>query len=391
MLDTGPELRRATPAREQEPLPPAPPPTRDIVKPHSRVVPLLVTLATVALAVPLSWAMWNAYMGTPWTRDGTVRVYVVTMAPEVAGRIVELPVADNQFVHKGDLLMVIDPTNYRIAVDLAEAAVAQAQANVQNIDAQVAVQQAQVSASQAQVERAQAALVFAQQQEQRYQDLAQKGWSPVQTEQQVTSQLHQDEAALKNAQASLALAQRQIVSLNAQRASAEAQVGQSKAQLNQARVNLERTQIRSTVNGWVTNLLAQLGDYANVGQNEISVVDADSFWIDAYFTETNLGPIREGDPANIKLMGYSDVIRGHVGSISRGINIQNAQGGSQGLQTVNPIFTWVRLAQRIPVRINIDHVPDGITLAAGLTATVEVEPRVRSGQSRAPSSPSAPR
>jgi multidrug resistance efflux pump len=377
MLDTEPKLRRATPAREQEPLLLPPPPTRDVVKPLSRVVPLLVTLAAIALAVPLSWAMWNAYMGTPWTRDGTVRAYVVTMAPEVAGRIVELPLADNQFVHKGDVLMVIDPTNYRIAVDLSEAAVQQAQANVQNIEAQIAVQQAQVSASQAQVERAQAALVFAQQQEQRYQDLAQKGWSPVQTEQQVTSQLHQEEAALKNVQAALALAERQIVSLKAQRASAEAQLGQSKAQLNQARVNLDRTEIRSPVNGWVTNLLAQLGDYANVGQNEISLVDADSFWIDAYFTETTVSPIREGDPANIKLMGYSEIVRGHVGSISRGINIQNAQGGSQGLQTVNPIFTWVRLAQRIPVRIHIDHVPDGVTLAAGLTATVEVEPRPR--------------
>jgi multidrug resistance efflux pump len=391
MLDTGPKLRRAAPAREQEPLPPAPPPIRDVIKPRSRVVPLLVTLATVALAVALSWAMWNAYMGTPWTRDGTVRVYVVTMAPEVAGRIVELPVTDNRFVHKDDVLMVIDPTNYRIAVDLAEAAVAQAQANVQNFEAQVAVQQAQVSVSQAQVERAQAALVFAQQQEARYQDLAQKGWSLVQTEQQVTSQLHQDEAALKNAQAALALAQRQIVSLNAQRAGAEAQPGQSKAQLNQARVNLERTQIRSPVNGWVTNLLAQLGDYANVGQNEISVVDADSFWIDAYFTETNLGSIREGDPANIKLMGYSEIVRGRVGSISRGINVQNAQGGPQGLQTVNPIFTWVRLAQRIPVRINIDHVPDGVTLAAGLTATVEIEPRARPSQSPAPAAPAAPK
>jgi multidrug resistance efflux pump len=312
---------------------------------------------------------------TPWTRDSTVRAYVVTMAPEVAGRIVELPAADNQFLHKGDVLMVIDPTNYRLAVDLAEAAVRQAQANVQNIEAQIAVQQAQVNVSQAQVERAQAALVFAQQQAKRYQDLAQKGWSPVQTGQQVTSQLHEQAAALKNAEAALALAERQIGSLKAQRASAEAQVGQSKAQRDQARVNLERTQIRSPVNGWVTNLLAQFGDYANVGQNEISLVDADSFWIDAYFTETNLGSIRKGDPVNIKLMDYSEIVRGHVSSISRGINVQNAQGGSQGLQTVDPIFTWVRLAQRIPVRIQIDDVPPGVVLSAGMTATVAIDDR----------------
>ena len=370
-----PELRQIKSAPQPQSAPAGKPPVGDITRPRRRLIPLLVTLATIAIAVPLSWAMWNAYVKTPWTRDGTVRAYVVTMAPEVAGRIVELPATDNQFLHKGDVLMVIDPTNYRIAVDLAEAAVQQAQANVQNIEAQIAVQQAQVNASQAQVERAQAALVFAQQQAKRYQDLAQKGWSPVQTGQQVTSQLHEQAAALKNAEAALALAERQIGSLKAQRASAEAQVGQAKAQRDQARVNLERTQIRSPVNGWVTNLLARLGDYATVGQNEISLVDADSFWIDAYFTETNLGSIRAGDPVNIKLMGYSEIVRGRVGSISRGINIQNAQGGSQGLQTVNPIFTWVRLAQRIPVRIDIDEVPPGVVLSAGMTATVAIDDR----------------
>ncbi len=98
-----------------------------------RVFPVLITLVTIALAAGLGLAMWDAYMGAPWTRDGTVRSYVVTMAPEVAGRIVELPVADNQFVHKGDLLMLIDPTNYKIGVSLAEAAVQQAQANAQNV------------------------------------------------------------------------------------------------------------------------------------------------------------------------------------------------------------------------------------------------------------------
>jgi multidrug resistance efflux pump len=180
------------------------------------------------------------------------------------------------------------------------------------------------------------------------QDLAQKGWSPVQSEQQYISQLQQQEAALKNAQAALALAERQIDSLKAQRASAEAQLGESKAQLDQARVNLERTEIRSPVNGWVTNLLAQLGDYANVGQNQITLVDADSFWIDAYFTETSLGSIQEGDPANVKLMGYSEIVRGHVGSIARGINVVNAQAGPQGLATVNPIFTWVAWRSAFP-------------------------------------------
>src|SRR5256885_2624360 len=283
-----------------------------------RILPLLITLAVIAVAVVLGRAMWDAYMGAPWTRDGTVRAYVVTMAPQVAGQIVELPVADNQFVHKGDLLMVIDPTNFKIAVNLAEAAVQQAQVTAQN----------------------------AEREAKRRQELT-------------TLAVTVEE---KQTFASTAVA-------------AQAQYQQAVANLDQARVNLERTQIRSPVNGWVTNLLAQLGDYANVGQNEISLVDADSFWVDGYFEETNLEPIRVGDPARIKLMGYSQIVRGHVSSIARGINVANAQPNGQGLANVNPIFTWVRLAQRIPVRIRIDKVPDGGILAAGMTGTVLIDPR----------------
>jgi len=293
---------------------------RDKERPRRRIIPVLFTLVTVALAVPLGWTMWDAYMGAPWTRDGTVRVYVVTMAPEVAGQIVKFPVADNQFVHKGDLLMVIDPRDYRIAVSRAEAAVKQAEANARN-----------------------AAI-----QSQRRQKLTQLA---VTVEEQQTY-------------ATTAVA-------------AQAQYEQALANLDQARVNLERTQVRSPVNGWVTNLLAQLGDYANVGQNIISIVDADSFWVDGYFEEINLGSIHKGDLAEIKLMGYSQIVRGHVGSIARGINVPNAQANQQGLASVNPIFTWVRLAQRIPVRIHIDAVPEGVVLAAGMTATVQINPRPR--------------
>jgi multidrug resistance efflux pump len=136
----------------------------------------------------------------------------------------------------------------------------------------------------------------------------------------------------------------------------------------------ERTEIRSPVNGYVTNLLAQVGDYAHVGQNEISLIDADSFWVDGYFEETSLDQIQVGDPAEIKLMGYPQLLRGHVGSIARGINVANAQPNGQGLAAVNPIFTWARLAQRIPVRVHIDSVPRNAVLAAGMTATVQIDP-----------------
>jgi multidrug resistance efflux pump len=299
----------------------SPEPTpREAPRRRLRILPFVITLATIAGAGALGWAMWNAYMGAPWTRDGTVRAYVVTMAVEVSGYIVELPVADNQFVHKGDLLMVIDPTNYKIAVSLAEAAVQQAQANAEN----------------------------AEREAKRRQELS-----------NLAATVEEKQTFASNALAT------------------QAQLQQGQANLAQARVNLERTQIRSPVNGWVTNLLAQLGDYATVGMNEISLVDADSFWVDGYFEETNLEPIQVGDPAEIKLMGYSQIVRGHVGSIARGINVANAQPNGQGLAQVNPIFTWVRLAQRIPVRIHIDQVPEGVVLSAGMTATVQIDPQPR--------------
>jgi RND family efflux transporter MFP subunit len=282
------------------------------------IATILVTAGTVAVAGVLAWLAWQAYMGSPWTRDGQVRAYVVTMAPEVAGRIVELPVADNQFVHKGDLLMTIDPTNYKIAVSLTEAAMRQAQVNAQNLESQA------------------------------------------KRREQLTT-------------LSTSVEEKQTYESNA--LSARAAHQQAVSNLEQAQVNLERTRIRSPVDGYVTNLLAQLGDYATVGQRIITVVDANSFWVDGYFEETSLGKIHEGDTATVKLMGYSQAVRGHVGGVARGINVPNAQPDQAGLASVNPIFTWVRLAQRVPVRIHIDRVPDGVRLVAGMTATVQINPQ----------------
>jgi multidrug resistance efflux pump len=358
---------------------PVPPSAQDIgaaAKRHARPLragPFLITLTTAATAGFLGWAMWGAYMGAPWTRDATVRASVVMMAPEVSGRIVELRVVDNQYVHKGDLLMVIDPTNYMIAVGQAESSVQQAQASVQTIDAQMIVQQAQISANRAQLDQVQAGLVFAQQQASRYQDLARTGSGTVQNAQQFATQLAQQQASVKSAEANLELAQRQVESQKAQRMSAEATLAQARAQLRQAQVNLERTRILSPVDGYVTNLLAQLGNFVNVGVNAISLVDAHSYWVDGYFEETNVAPIHVGNAAQIKLMGHSQILRGHVDSIARAISVSNAQPNNQGVATVNPIFTWVRLAQRIPVRIHIDEVPPDIVLSAGMTATVEIE------------------
>jgi multidrug resistance efflux pump len=282
-----------------------------------RTLAVLITLASVGVAVATGQSMWRAYVEAPWTRDATVRAYIVTMAPEVSGRIVELGVADNQFVHKGDLLMVIDPTDYKIAVSRGEAVLQQAIFDGQNVAREA----------------------------QRREGLAKLD--------------------------AVALEQLQLYQSNA--SIARAKVQQATADLHQARVNLERTRISAPVEGWVTNLLARKDDYADIRQSEVSLVDSDSFWVDAYFEENQLASIHEGDTATIKLMGYRQTVRGHVAGISRGIDVANAQPNQQGLATVNPIFTWVRLAQRIPVRIHLDQVPQGVRLVAGLTATVEIE------------------
>jgi RND family efflux transporter MFP subunit len=278
----------------------------------------VVTLGAVAVAVPSARKTWDIYMATPWTRDGAVRAYVVTLAPEIVGRIVELPILDNQLVHKDQLLMVIEPTDYAIAVKLAEAAAEQARANADNLELEAQRRQ-RLSAVAASVEE---------------------------------QQTYASKAV-----------------------SAQAAYRQALANLEQARVNLKRTHIYSPVNGYITNLLARTGDYASVGRNVLSVVDVDSFWIDAYFEETSLRAIEDGAPVRAKLMGYTEEILGHVGGVARGINVDNARPGQAGLASVNPIFTWVRLAQRVPVRVEIDHVPAGIRLVQGMTATVEVMPR----------------
>jgi multidrug resistance efflux pump len=291
----------------------------DNIRSRIPVPPILITLGTVTVAALLAWAIWEAYMAAPWTRDGTVRAYVVTMAPEVAGRIVKLSVADNQFVHKGDDLFEIDPADYRIALEQA----------------------------QAQAQRDAAALDYARENDNRKASLAKQGWTSTDIYQQTTSTLRQSEG---------------VVALD-------------KAAIAKAQLDIRRTVIRSPVNGYVTNLLARLGDYATIGQRLISVVDADTFWVDGYFEETSLGMIHDGDSATVKLMGHSQLVRGHVDSVARGIKIPNAQPDQTGLASVNPIFTWVRLAQRVPVRIHIDRIPDGVRLVAGMTATVQIDPQ----------------
>ena len=287
-----------------------------------RIQSWVPTCLAVVCAVALGGATWHRYAQTPWTRDGTVRADVVTLAPEVAGRIVDLRVADNQYVRKGELLMVIDPTDYQIAVARGTAALQQTKLEAQNLRVESARRDRLVQLA--------------------------------------------------------AVAQEQATNFQSDTRIAEVRVQQATADLRQAQANLVRTHIRAPVNGWVTNLLVRRDDYATVGKSAVSVVDAESFWIDGYFEETKLSEVCEGDRASVQLIGYAQPIGGHVDSVARGIHVPNAEPNLQGLATVNPIYTWVRLAQRIPVHIDVDEVPSGVRLVAGLTATVRILP-ARSG------------
>lgn len=293
---------------------------RRSIQRRPRSWPILVTFAVAMTAAAAASLLWQAYMGRPWTRDGTVRAYVVTLAPEVSGHVTELAVRDNQFIRKDEVLMKIDPRDYKVAVDFTNAAIDQARADYNNKKMEA----------------------------ERRLKLSDLESTPEEQQTYVAS-------------ANIALAT----------------IGEQQANLKRAEINLERTEIRSPVNGWITNLLLRKGDYIATGQTGLSLVDSDSFWIDGYFEETALGLINEGQSAKIWLLGYREVLEGHVESVARGIVVPNATPGNGGLASVNPIFTWVRLAQRVPVHIHIDRVPPNVRLVVGMTATVEIEPETK--------------
>jgi RND family efflux transporter MFP subunit len=273
------------------------------------------TLLILGLAVLAAAVIWDSYVTAPWTRDGTVRVQVARIASQVSGQITEVRVVDNQFVHQGDVLYVIDPFDFQVALDTDKAQLRQKAADLQ----------------------------VKQMEAERRQHLSDLATTP--EEQQIyTGNAIQAKAAFDAAQ----------------------------QQLAQADINLKRTQVRSPVNGYVTNLLMRVGDYAQAGTNNISVIDADSYWIDGYFEETKMAHVCIGDRAEAALMGYRDPIVGRVQTVTRGISVSNATPSTQGLPNVDPVYTWVRLAQRVPVRIQITDVPAGIPLVSGMTATVTI-------------------
>jgi membrane fusion protein (multidrug efflux system) len=266
----------------------------------------------------------------------------------------------------------IDDRDYRIALDQAEAQVAAAQASIGNVDAQLDVQRTQIIANQAQVDQAEAALVFAQQQAKRYQDLAKTGAGTTQSEQQYTSQLRQQQAALASAQAIHKLAQRQIEALKAQRNSAVASLAQAQAQRDQAQLNLSYTTLTAAQPGRVVNLSAAVGQFAQPGTN-LTMFVPDQIWVTANFKEIQLDRMRPGEPVTLEIDAYPGrAIRGHVDSIQPGSGTAFSL-----LPAQNATGNYVKIVQRVPVKIVIDNPPTDVALGPGMSVvpTVRVDPK----------------
>ena len=274
-----------------------------------------LTLLLGVLALVFCLQLWRAYVLAPWTRDGRVSAQVIRIAPEVSGQVDRLPARDNQWVAKGDLLYCIDARAYQLALQQRTAQFAEARSVFEQRSAQLK----------------------------------------------------------RRAQLAGAIAQEEIDNAARDLAVARARLDAAAHQVAQAQLDVERTTIRSPVDGYVTQLRLQPGDYAQAGITNLFVVDGHSFWVTAYFEETKLPAVRVGFPVSIKLMGFAPLLEGHVASMGRGIADVNEVRNANGLPEVSPTFSWIRLAQRVPVRIELDQVPEGVELVAGMTASVEVK------------------
>ena len=306
------------------------------------------TFATLLIAITLGHYLWRDYMYSPWTRDGRVKANVINVASDVSGLVTQVLVADNQHVHKGDTLFVIDPARFRDALLQAEAEVTRTRA--------------QIDQTKAQMEQRKSEWMMRRQQAFRRQAL---GGDVITNEARTdySEQARQAEAAYHAAQATL------------QAAYADSQA--AVAALQTAQLNLERSLVRAPADGFITNLNLYPGDYTSAGVARLAMIDEHSFWVYGYFEETKLPGVRIGDRAQIEMMAGHIAMKGHVESIASGITDRDNPDGANLLADVNPIFTWVRLAQRVPVRIALDSVPDGFHLAAGMTCTIILHPATK--------------
>jgi RND family efflux transporter MFP subunit len=275
----------------------------------------VVTAVAVAAAVAVGHGLWVYYMESPWTRDGRVRADIVQVAPDVSGFVTEVLVKDNQKVRRGDVLFRIDRERFALAFKQADAAVAGHRATLDQATSDL----------------------------KRYSALTTDAVSQQKQEQVLAAQL-QAKAAYDQAVADRAVAQ----------------------------LNLDRSEVRASVNGTITNMDLRPGSYVTAGKGVMALVDTDTLHVEGYFEETKLARIHVGDKVQIRLMGEPVRLTGRVESIAAGIEDRDRVEGASLLANVNPTFSWVRLAQRVPVRIALDQIPDNIALVAGRSATVEV-------------------
>lgn len=294
---------------------PAPPP--HATSHYRPIFSVIATMIVVVLAVWVAVLAWNYYDTTPWTRDARVRAFAVVVAPQVSGQVTGVAVHDNQDVQAGQILLQIDRADFENALATAKA--------------QLTADEAVATMKAANAKRRENAPLSV-----------------------VSAESRQD--------------------AEAEAAVAAANVMADEARLAQAQLNMDRTIVRAPVSGTITNLSLHVGDYVHTGEGVITVVDTQEIWVTAYFEETELRKIKPGDKVRIKLMAYPDqIIDGHIQGIGRGIAIPNASNNANGLPDVDPIYAWVRLTQRLPVHITLDHVPPSILLSAGMTATAQIQ------------------
>jgi membrane fusion protein (multidrug efflux system) len=335
---------------------------------HRHPVVFVLASASLLLLPAAGYLDWDNSLHFETTDDAYIASRQFAIAPEVPGYITAVPVTDNEHVAAGQVIARIDDRTYRAALDQANAQVVAAQANIETVNAQMNVQQAQIAADQAQLAQQQAALVFAQQQAGRYQYLAQtKLAGSVQNAQQYTSQLHQQQAAVDSAQATLKLAQRQVEALTAQLDSDVASLAQTKAQRKQAQLNLSYTTVTADQPGRVVQLTAAVGQYAQPGTN-LTMFVPDDIWVWANFKETQLDEMRPGQPVTIDIDAYPErTIRGHV------VSVQPGSGTAFSLLPAeNATGNWVKIVQRVPVKVAMDNAPTDVALGPGMSTEISV-------------------
>jgi multidrug resistance efflux pump len=329
----------------------------------STIIRVALTIGLVLLGLGAAFYLYVDYILYPWTRDGQVRAYVVTIAPQVAGNVVAVHAADNQFVKKGDPLFEIDPSQYTLAVQAAEQQLAQARQEVASLTASI-------SATQATVTAAQSSLDEANRQLKRAQDAGNAVSAEFLDQASTAAEVASDTLAQNKAQLA------QVTQELGTPGDGNYRIQAAQVALDQAKLNLSWTKVAAPSDGYVTNLNVEAGDYATAGIPLLAFVDSTSFWVAGYFMETQLRHLKPGDRAVVTLMAHPDSpLEGEVDSVGWAIqppNIADTTGMVNLVPQIQPTFDWVRLAQRIPVRIKIAKVPDGVDLIVGLTASVAI-------------------